>query len=142
FKVDVVPTLAPDELLQRIGDYDAFVGRSATRINAELLTRAKKLKVVGRAGVGVDNVDLEKATELGVAVINAPAGNTIAVAELFFGTLIALLRQLPQAATSMRDGRWDRSKLMGLELEGRSLGIIGVGRIGTEVGRRAHAFGT
>jgi D-3-phosphoglycerate dehydrogenase len=141
FRVDVVPTLAPAELLQRIGDYDAFVGRSATRINAELLTRAKKLKVVGRAGVGVDNVDLDKATELGVAVINAPAGNTIAVAELFFGTLIGLLRQLPQAAASMRDGRWDRSKLMGHELKGRTLGIIGVGRIGTEVSRRAHAFG-
>src|SRR6185436_17682226 len=79
FKVDVVPTLPPAELLQRIGDYDAFVGRSATRISAELLAKAKKLRVIGRAGVGVDNVDLDKATELGVAVINAPAGNTIAV---------------------------------------------------------------
>lgn len=141
FAVDVVPTLPPAELIARIGDYDAFVGRSATRVSAELLAAARKLRVIGRAGVGVDNVDLDKATELGVAVINAPAGNTIAVAELFFGALIGLIRQLPQAATSMTDGRWDRSRLMGRELKGRALGIIGVGRIGTEVARRAHAFG-
>jgi len=141
FQVDVVPTLAPAELLERIGDYDALVGRSATKISEELLERATRLKVIGRAGVGVDNVAVGKATELGIAVINAPAGNTIAVAELFFGTLIGLLRQIPDAVQSMREGRWDRAKLMGNELKGRTLGIIGVGRIGTEVARRAHAFG-
>ncbi|HJQ19544.1 MAG TPA: phosphoglycerate dehydrogenase [Gemmatimonadaceae bacterium] len=141
FTVDVVPTLPAGELMKRIGDYDALVGRSATRVSADLLAAAKKLRVVGRAGVGVDNVDLDKATELGVAVINAPAGNTIAVAELFFGALIGLIRQIPQAAQSMREGRWDRSQLMGTELKGRTLGIVGVGRIGTEVARRAHAFG-
>lgn len=141
FSVDVVPTLPPAELLARIGEYDAFVGRSATRVSAEFLAAARKLRVIGRAGVGVDNVDLDKATELGIAVINAPAGNTIAVAELFFGALLGLLRQLPRAATSMMEGRWDRSKLMGSELKGRVLGIVGVGRIGTEVARRAHAFG-
>lgn len=141
FQVDVVPTLPADELMRRIGDYDALVGRSATKISAPLLANAKRLKVVGRAGVGVDNVDVAKATELGIAVINAPAGNTIAVTELFFGTLIGLLRMIPQAAQSMADGRWDRSKLMGTELKGLTLGIVGVGRIGTEVARRAHAFG-
>ena len=141
FRVDVVPTLPPKELLERIGDYDALVGRSATRISEELLARATRLKVVGRAGVGVDNVDVGKATELGIAVINAPAGNTIAVTELFFGAVIGLLRQIPQAAQSMAEGRWDRSKLMGSELKGRTLGIVGVGRIGTEVARRALAFG-
>jgi len=141
FDVDVVPTLPPKELLERIGDYDAFVGRSATRISEDLLARAKKLKVIGRAGVGVDNVAVAKATELGIAVINAPAGNTIAVTELFFGTVIGLLRQIPHAAQSMSEGRWDRSKLMGSELKGRTLGIVGVGRIGTEVSKRAHAFG-
>jgi D-3-phosphoglycerate dehydrogenase len=141
FSVDVLPTLPPAELLKRIGDYDAFVGRSATRVSADFLNAARRLKVVGRAGVGVDNVDVEKATELGVAVINAPAGNTIAVAELFFGTLLGLIRQLPDAAQSMREGRWDRSKLMGTEIKGRTLGIVGVGRIGTEVAKRAHAFG-
>src|SRR6266850_8476501 len=129
FTVDVVPTLPPEVLLERIGEYDGLVGRSATRVSAELLARAKKLKVIGRAGVGVDNVDLDKATELGVAVINAPAGNTIAVAELFFGSVIGLLRQIPRAATSMVEGKWDRSNFMGHELRGRTLGIIGVGRI-------------
>jgi D-3-phosphoglycerate dehydrogenase / 2-oxoglutarate reductase len=141
FTVDVVPTLPAAELLERIGDYDAIVGRSATKISEELLARAKRLKVVGRAGVGVDNVALEKATELGVAVINAPAGNTIAVAELFFGSLISLFRQIHTAAQSMIEGRWDRSQLMGHELRGRRLGIVGVGRIGSEVAKRAHAFG-
>ena len=141
FQVDVVPTLPPAELLTRIGDYDALVGRSATKISEEVLGRARRLKVVGRAGVGIDNVAIGKATELGIAVINAPAGNTIAVTELFFGALIGLMRQIPQAAQSMSEGRWDRSKLMGNELKGRTLAIAGVGRIGTEVARRAHAFG-
>ncbi|HYC49708.1 MAG TPA: phosphoglycerate dehydrogenase [Gemmatimonadaceae bacterium] len=141
FEVDVVPTLPPKELLERIGNYDALVGRSATRISEEVLTRGTRLKVVGRAGVGVDNVAVDRATELGIAVINAPAGNTIAVTELFFGAVIGLLRQIPQAAQSMAEGRWDRSKLMGHELKGRVLGIVGVGRIGSEVAKRAHAFG-
>lgn len=138
--VDVVPTLPPKELVERIGDYDALVGRSATRITEELLQRAKRLRVIGRAGVGVDNIALDTATALGVAVINAPAGNTIAVAELFFGALIGLFRNLPHAAASMRDGRWDRSKLLGGELKGRTLGIVGVGRIGSEIATRARAF--
>ncbi len=141
FQVDVVPTLPPAELFQRIGEYDAFVGRSATRISAEFLEHATRLKVIGRAGVGIDNIDMRSATERGIAVINAPAGNTIAVAELFFGTVLSLLRNLPAAASSMREGRWDRSDLLGSELCGRHLGIIGVGRIGSEVARRAKAFG-
>ena len=139
--VDEVPTLPKDELLNRIGDYDAIVGRSATRISADLLERARKLKVVGRAGVGVDNIALDTATSLGVAVINAPAGNTIAVVELFFGAVISLLRHIPRADTSMHAGRWDRSALLGSELKGRTLGIVGLGRIGGEVATRARAFG-
>jgi len=141
FIVDEVPTLPPAELLERIGDYDAFVGRSATRITRELLARATRLRVVGRAGVGVDNIAIDAATDLGIAIINAPAGNTVAVAELFFGAIIGLLRHLPAAATSMREGRWDRSKLLGSELKGRTLAIVGVGRIGSEVAARALAFG-
>lgn len=141
FQVDVLPTQPPAKLLEIIGDYHAFVGRSATKVSAELLTQAKKLKVIGRAGVGVDNVAIAKATELGIAVINAPSGNTIAVAELFFGALIGLMRMIPLAAQSMKEGRWDRSQLLGHELKGRTLGIIGVGRIGTEVAKRALAFG-
>jgi len=139
--VDEVPTLPKDVLLSRIGDYDAIVGRSATRVSADVLRAAPRLKVVGRAGVGVDNVAIDVATELGIAVVNAPAGNTIAVAELFFGVVIGILRQLPTADASMREGRWDRSALMGTELLGKTLGIIGLGRIGGEIATRAHAFG-
>ncbi|HEX6533345.1 MAG TPA: phosphoglycerate dehydrogenase [Gemmatimonadaceae bacterium] len=141
FVVDEVPTLPKHELLQRIGAYDAIVGRSATRISAELLQHAHRLRVVGRAGVGVDNIALDVATKLGIAVINAPAGNTVAVAELFFGSVIGLLRHLPRAATSMSQGRWERADLMGTQLEGKTLAIVGVGRIGGEVASRAHAFG-
>ena len=140
-QVDEVPTLPKEELYARIGDYDAIVGRSATRVSEELLRRATRLKVVGRAGVGVDNIALDVATELGVAVINAPAGNTIAVAELFFGSLISLFRHIPRANESMHAGRWDRAQLLGAELKGRTLGIVGLGRIGGEVATRAHAFG-
>jgi len=139
--VDEVPTLPKDELLARIGDYDAIVGRSATRISAELLQKGRRLRVVGRAGVGVDNIAIDTATSLGVAVINAPAGNTNAVVELFFGALISLLRHISRADTSMHAGRWDRSALLGSELKGRTLGIIGLGRIGGEIAGRARAFG-
>jgi D-3-phosphoglycerate dehydrogenase / 2-oxoglutarate reductase len=141
FDVDEVPTLPPGELMERISAYDALVGRSATKVSAGLLRAAKRLKVVGRAGVGVDNIALDTATELGIAVINAPAGNTIAVAELFFGVVIGLLRHLPRAYESMHAGRWERSSLLGAELKGRTLGIVGVGRIGGEVATRAHSFG-
>lgn len=141
FVVDEIPTPKPAELLDMIGEYDAFVGRSATRLPADVLQRGTKLKVIGRAGVGTDNIDIPAATQLGIAIINAPGGNTVAVAELFFGTLIGLVRHLPDASSSMREGRWDRSKLLGTELRGRSLGIVGLGRIGGEVALRARAFG-
>jgi D-3-phosphoglycerate dehydrogenase len=141
FIVDERPTTPWRDLLDVIGDFDAIVGRSATQIPAELLRRAGRLQVIGRAGVGTDNIDIPEATSLGIAVINAPAGNTVSVAELFFGSLIALLRHLPDAFASMRAGRWDRAALLGSELRGRTLGIIGLGRIGTEIAIRARAFG-
>jgi D-3-phosphoglycerate dehydrogenase len=141
FEVDVVPTLPAAALIARIEAYDAIIGRSATRISEPLLRAAKRLRVVGRAGVGVDNVAMETATALGVAVINAPAGNTVAVAELFFGSLLSLVRHIHRATTSMHAGRWERSTLLGGELKGRTLGIVGLGRIGSEVAHRAHAFG-
>ncbi len=140
-QVDSIPTLPIAELIERIADYDALIGRSATRISEDLLRRGGKLRVVGRAGVGIDNIALGAATELGVAVINAPAGNTVAVAELLFGGLISLLRHLPAADSSMHAGRWDRGLLLGRELRGQTLGIVGVGRIGGEVAKRARAFG-
>lgn len=139
--VDTVPTLPKDELLARIGTYDALVVRSATRLSPELLRAAPRLAVVGRAGVGVDNIPLDVATELGIAVINAPAGNSVSVAEFFFATVLGLLRHIPQADRSMHEGRWERSKQLGGELRGRTLGIAGLGRIGSEIATRAHAFG-
>lgn len=141
FAVDVEPTLPPQVLLERIGEYDAIIGRSATSITADLLRAGTRLKCVGRAGVGVDNVDMDEATRLGIAVINAPAGNTVAVAELFFGAVITLLRHVTRADRTMRDGRWERSALTGTELKGKTLGIVGLGRIGSEVAHRAQAFG-
>jgi D-3-phosphoglycerate dehydrogenase / 2-oxoglutarate reductase len=141
FDVEEVPTLPKNELLARIDAYDALVGRSATKISEEVLRKATRLKVLGRAGVGVDNIALDTATELGVAVINAPAGNTVAVAELFFGVMVSLIRQIPRADASMHGGRWERSDLMGTELKGKTLGIVGVGRIGSEIATRAHVFG-
>ncbi|MHB8838697.1 MAG: phosphoglycerate dehydrogenase [Gemmatimonadaceae bacterium] len=141
FDVDERPTLPAAELLERIDQYDAIVGRSATKVTEGLLRRASRLKVVGRAGVGVDNIAMDVATELGIAVINAPAGNTVAVAELFFGSVISLLRHLTRADQSMHEGRWERSDLLGTELRGKTLGIVGLGRIGGEVAQRAHAFG-
>lgn len=140
-QVDVVATLPVAELHERIGAYDAIVGRSATRITRELLERAPRLRVVGRAGVGIDNIAVDVATALGIAVINAPAGNTVAVAELFFGAVIGLLRQIPRADTGMHGGKWERGQLLGRELKGKVLGIVGLGRIGGEVAHRAHAFG-
>src|SRR5215475_7120594 len=141
FRVDERPTTPWRELDDIIGGYDAIVGRSATQLPAELLRHARRLQVIGRAGVGTDNIDIAEATALGIAVINAPAGNTVSVAELFFGSLIALMRHLPDAFRSMRSGQWERSALLGNELRGRSLGIIGLGRIGGEVAARARAFG-
>jgi D-3-phosphoglycerate dehydrogenase len=141
FEVEEIPTTPPKELARFISNFDGFVGRSATRLDGDLLRQAERLRVIGRAGVGTDNIDIPTATTLGIAIINAPAGNTVAVAELFFGSLIGLLRHLPEAAVSMREGRWDRSALLGTELRGRTLGIVGLGRIGAEVATRARAFG-
>jgi D-3-phosphoglycerate dehydrogenase / 2-oxoglutarate reductase len=135
------PTRPAAEVLAEIGEYDAFIGRSATRVTGDLLRAGERLKVIGRAGVGVDNIDIPTATELGIAVINAPGGNTVSVAELFFGVVLSLARHVAAADRSMREGRWDRSRLGGVEIRGRTLAIVGLGRIGGEVARRARAFG-
>jgi len=128
------------ETLKAIADADAMIIRSATTADAELLAAAPKLKVIARAGVGVDNVDLDTATERGVVVMNTPGGNTISTAEHTFGLMLALARHVPQGDASLRDGRWDRKALTGVELRGKTLGLIGLGRIGREVGKRATAF--
>ncbi len=138
--VDVRTGLKPAELLAIIADYDALLVRSETKVNAAVLGAGKQLKVVARAGVGVDNIDLDAATQLGVLVVNAPGGNTISVAEHTVGLLLALARNIPQADASLRAGEWKRSRFMGTEVRGKTLGCLGLGRIGAEVARRAQGL--
>jgi D-3-phosphoglycerate dehydrogenase / 2-oxoglutarate reductase len=132
---------SPAKLLELVKDVHAIAVRSESKITAEVIAAAPLLKVVGRAGVGVDNVDVEAATERGVIVMNTPSGNTIATAELTFTHILCGARPVPQAAASMRAGQWDRKTFSGIELFKKTIGIVGLGRIGAEVARRAQAFG-
>ncbi|MBP6508163.1 MAG: phosphoglycerate dehydrogenase, partial [Opitutaceae bacterium] len=132
---------SPEQVLALVRDVQAIVVRSETKITAEVFAAAPQLKVVGRAGVGVDNVDVEAATERGVIVMNTPSGNTIATAELTFTHILCGARPVPQAAASMRAGQWDRKSFSGIELFRKTLGVVGLGRIGSEVAKRAQAFG-
>ncbi len=129
-----------EELLAALPDADALIIRSASKIDAEALDAASKLKLIARAGVGVDNVDLPKATERGIVVMNTPDGNTISTAEMTFGLMLALARNIPQAHASMSAGKWDRKSFGGVELRGKTLGVVGFGRIGRAVAKRALAF--
>lgn len=140
-KVDVKPKLPQEELLKVIGDYDGLVVRSGTQVTKEVLEKATRLKVVGRAGAGLDNVDVPAASKRGIVVMNAAGGNTVSTAEHTVAMIMALSRNIPQACASMKEGKWDRNKFMGTELYGKTLGIIGMGKVGTEVARRAKAFG-
>jgi D-3-phosphoglycerate dehydrogenase / 2-oxoglutarate reductase len=140
-KVDDHDKISADDLLKIIGDYDALIVRGQTRVTAAVMDAASKLKVVGRAGVGVDNIDLEAAKKHNITVVNAPSSTTVAVAELTFGLLLALSREIPRADAVMKQGQWLKKELEGVELSGKTLGVIGFGRIGTEVGKRAAAFG-
>jgi D-3-phosphoglycerate dehydrogenase len=139
--VDERPGIPPEELLQEIKDYDALIVRSRTKVTAEVFDAAARLKVIGRVGVGVDNIDLEAAKAHGVTVVNAPMSTTMAVAELTFGLMLALAREIPRADAGMKQGEWLKKELAGAELSGKTLGILGMGRIGGEVGRRAVIFG-
>lgn len=129
-----------EETLQAIPDAAALIIRSSTKADAELLAAAPNLKAIARAGVGVDNVDLEQATRQGIIVMNTPDGNTIATAEHTLALMLALARHVPQAHRSLEEGRWDRKLFMGTELRNKTLGVIGAGRIGKAVARRAQAF--
>ena len=138
----VVNTGLPEaELIKIIPEFSALVVRSQTKVTAAVLEAATKLRVVGRAGVGVDNVDVDAATRRGVIVMNTPGGNTISTAEHAFSLLVSVARSIPQADASMKAGKWDRKKFEGVELYNKPLGILGMGRIGTELARRAMAFG-
>ncbi len=141
FEVDLGVGWSADELAQRIGDYDAILVRSATKLNADLIARAARLRAVGRAGVGVDNVDVAAATKRGIMVANAPQSNVITAAEHTMALLLALARNIPQAHASLTGGAWDRSKFSGIELHEKTLGIMGFGRIGQLVSQRARGFG-
>lgn len=138
--VDVRIGLTPGELLSIIGDYDALIVRSRTQVSAEVLQAGRRLQVVARAGSGVDNIDVEAATRRGVLVVNAPQGNTVAVAEHAMGLMLALARHIPAADAAMKAARWPKEGLTGTELRGKTLGIVGLGRIGTALARRAAAF--
>ena len=141
FSVDVQTGLKPEELKEKIKDYDALIVRSATKVTAQVIEAAEKLKVIGRAGVGLDNVDLGAATKKGIIVMNTPGGNTISTAEHAMSLILALSRNIAQANASTKKGEWKRSKFMGVELYSKVLGVVGFGRIGKEVARRALSFG-
>ena len=136
-QVDVETGLTAEQLIERIPGYDALVVRSETKVTADVLAAAQRLRVVGRAGVGVDNIDIDAATRHGVLVLNAPTGNTVAAAEHAVAMMLALARNIPAADASLRAGRWERSKLTGVELRERTLGLLGLGKIGFEVARIA-----
>ena len=140
FDVDVKNNLTSEELLQIIPQYDALVVRSETKVTKAVLDVAANLKVIGRAGVGVDNIDVPAATQKGVIVLNAPDGNTIAATEHTMAMMLALARNIPQAYRSMKEGKWERSKFVGVEMREKVLGIIGLGRIGSGVAKRAMAM--
>ncbi len=142
FEVTVLKQRLPEaELLPLVADVEALVVRSETKVTRKVIAGAPKLRVVGRAGVGVDNVDVDAATQRGIVVMNTPGGNTISTAELTFSMLMALARKIPQAHASMKAGEWNRKAFSGVELYNKTLGILGMGRIGSEVARRAIAFG-
>jgi len=139
-ELDIRPKISPEELLAIIPDYDALIVRSATKVTSAVLERARKLKIIGRAGVGVDNIDVRAATARGIIVANAPGGNTIAAAEHTMGMMLALARNIPEANARLKAGIWDKDSLVGVELRHKVLGVVGIGRVGSEVAKRALAM--
>ena len=140
-KVHVKKTMPEAELCKVIGDYDGLVVRSATKVTPNVLAAATKLRIVGRAGVGVDNINISEATKCGVMVMNTPGGNTVSTAQLALSLLCSLARHVPQADMSVKEGKWDRKNFTGVELSGKTLGIVGCGRIGQVVAGCAQTMG-
>ena len=138
--VDVKTKLSPEELKAIIGNYEGLIVRSQTKVTADIIESGLKLVVIGRAGVGVDNIDTEAATRRGIIVVNAPTGNTISAAEHTVALMMALARNIPQANASLKSGEWKRNDFMGTEVRGKTLGLIGMGNVGSEVARRAHGM--
>ncbi len=139
-EVDVKRGLSPQELMDTLGDYDALIVRSETKVTREVIEAGHRLQVIARAGVGVDNIDVAAATSRGIAVVNAPTGNTIAAVEHTLALILALARNLPQAHQSLKQGEWSRSSFMGVEVRNKTLGVLGLGRVGSEVAKRAQSF--
>ena len=139
-QVDVKTKLSPEKLKAIIGEYDALIVRSQTKVRAEIIEAGKKLKVIGRAGVGIDNIDVDAATRQGIVVVNAPTGNTVAAAEHTIALMLAMARNVPQANSHLRSGKWQREEMIGNELRSKTLGIVGLGNVGSEVAKRAQAF--
>lgn len=139
-EVNVEVGLSPEQLLAVVKDYSVLIVRSATQVTSEVIAAAPQLKIIGRCGVGVDNIDVEAATQRGVLVINSPFGNTIAAAEHTISMMMALARNIPQACQSLQAGKWERSQFLGTELKDKVLGIVGLGKIGSEVARRAQGL--
>lgn len=139
-QIDVRTGLKPEELRAIIGDYTALIVRSATRVTAEILNEARQLKIIGRAGVGVDNIDTEVATNRGIMVVNSPTGSIVTVAELTIAMILGLARHLPAANSSTKSGKWEKNRFMGIEVRNKTLGVVGLGKIGTEVTKRALAL--
>src|SRR5512147_1968868 len=140
-EVDVKTGMKPEELKACIGQYHGLIIRSATKVTAEIVEAAANLKVVGRAGSGLDNVDKAAASKKGIVVMNTPGGNTITTAEHTIALMFALARQIPQATASMKEGKWEKKRFMGVELFNKTIGIVGIGNIGKQVAKRALAFG-
>jgi len=138
--VDIRTDLDKAGLIAILPEYDALIVRSATRVTAEVLAAGTRLRVVGRAGTGVDNIDLEAATRQGIMIVNAPASNSVAVAELTIALILSLARHIPQAHSSVVAGKWERNRFMGFEVRNKTLGLVGLGRIGAEVARRARGL--
>src|SRR3989338_5363568 len=141
FQADCKFGIKPDELKSVIKSYDALIIRSGTEATADIIAAADNLKFIGRAGVGLDNVDLKAATKKGIVAMNTPGGNTTSTAEHTMSLILALTRNIPQAYASLKSGKWERNKFMGVELYGKMLGIIGFGRIGSTVAKMAKSFG-
>ncbi|MBA7516932.1 Hydroxypyruvate reductase [subsurface metagenome] len=141
FEVVQKTGLSPEELVKAIPDFDGIIVRSATKVTKEVIEAGNNLKVIGRAGIGLDNIDLEKAKEKGIKVINTPTATSISVAELALGMMFCAARRIPQASISTKNSKWEKKKFKGFELYGKKLGIIGIGRIGSEMAKRAKILG-
>ena len=138
--VEVKTGMKPDELAENIGNYHGLVIRSATKVTSKIIDAASNLRVIGRAGSGLDNVDIIAATKKGIVVMNTPGGNTITTAEHTMALMFALARQIPQATASIKQGKWEKKKFMGVELFNKTLGVVGIGNIGSQVAKRSQAF--